>query len=187
MIRYTESFLDYKPLQGLAFAPTQTQRGFRRMSRDDVNQYKGASPSKPISSGSYNSFANFHRDLLAGALMGGVVHTIVAPIERAKLLLQTQESNIAIVGGTGRRRFKGMFDCIVRTVKDEGILSLWRGNGSSVLRYYPSVALNFSLKVFSFSLFFILIVNCPISILEFLLMIKHSPSSNYMTIFFNLS
>ncbi|KAH9326731.1 hypothetical protein KI387_006909 [Taxus chinensis] len=25
-------------------------------------------------------------------------------------------------------------------------LSLWRGNGSSVLRYYPSVALNFSLK-----------------------------------------
>ncbi|MBA0626311.1 hypothetical protein Godav_003998 [Gossypium davidsonii] len=39
-----------------------------------------------------------------------------------------------------------MLDCIFRTVKEEGILSLWRGNGSSVLRYYPSVALNFSLK-----------------------------------------
>lgn len=124
------------------------------MSKDDVNQYKRGSPSTPMSSGSYNWLANFHRDLLAGALMGGVVHTIVAPIERAKLLLQTQESNVAIVGGTGRRRFKGMFDCIVRTVKEEGILSLWRGNGSSVLRYYPSVALNFSLKVFSFSPFF---------------------------------
>ncbi|WZY85228.1 hypothetical protein YC2023_031612 [Brassica napus] len=34
--------------------------------------------------------------LLAGAVMGGVVHAIVAPIERAKLLLQTQESNIGI-------------------------------------------------------------------------------------------
>ncbi|KAL5698686.1 hypothetical protein ACHQM5_029686 [Ranunculus cassubicifolius] len=90
---------------------------------------------------------NFHRDLMAGAILGGVVHTIVAPIERAKLLLQTQESNLAIVGGNGNnRRFKGMLDCIVRTVKEEGVISLWRGNGSSVLRYYPSVALNFSLK-----------------------------------------
>ncbi|KAK9052816.1 hypothetical protein SSX86_029446 [Deinandra increscens subsp. villosa] len=88
---------------------------------------------------------NFPRDLMAGALMGGMVHTIVAPIERTKLLLQTQESNIAIVGGK-HRRFNGMIDCIVHTVKEEGVLSLWRGNGSSVLRYYPSVALNFSLK-----------------------------------------
>lgn len=91
------------------------------------------------------AWTNFPRDLLAGALMGGVAHTIVAPIERAKLLLQTQESNLAITGGT-HRRFKGMADCIFRTVRDEGVLSLWRGNGSSVLRYYPSVALNFSLK-----------------------------------------
>ncbi|CDP08277.1 unnamed protein product [Coffea canephora] len=96
-------------------------------------------------SGQSNWLTNFHRDLLAGAVMGGVVHTIVAPIERAKLLLQTQESNIAILSGP-HRRFKGMFDCIARTIREEGILSLWRGNGSSVLRYYPSVALNFSLK-----------------------------------------
>ncbi|KAM3378965.1 putative ADP,ATP carrier protein [Capsicum galapagoense] len=92
-----------------------------------------------------NRWATFNRDLMAGAVMGGAVHTIVAPIERAKLLLQTQESNIAILSGP-HRRFKGMLDCIVRTVNEEGVLSLWRGNGSSVLRYYPSVALNFSLK-----------------------------------------
>jgi len=96
---------------------------------------------------------SFQRDLMAGAVMGGVVHTIVAPIERAKLLLQTQESNLAIVA-SGRRRFKGMLDCIARTVREEGILSLWRGNGSSVIRYYPSVALNFSLKVVTLPLFF---------------------------------
>ncbi|GMI92595.1 hypothetical protein like AT5G56450 [Hibiscus trionum] len=97
------------------------------------------------SSGTYKWLASFHRDLMAGAVMGGVVHTIVAPIERAKLLLQTQESNLAFVAGR-KRKFKGMFDCIFRTVREEGTLSLWRGNGSSVLRYYPSVALNFSLK-----------------------------------------
>ncbi|MQM19967.1 hypothetical protein Taro_052979 [Colocasia esculenta] len=91
----------------------------------------------------------FQRDLLAGAAMGGVVHTVVAPIERAKLLLQTQEGNAAILGLGGRsrrRRFRGMVDCISRTVREEGVLSLWRGNGTSVIRYYPSVALNFSLK-----------------------------------------
>ncbi|XP_011620884.1 probable ADP,ATP carrier protein At5g56450 [Amborella trichopoda] len=91
------------------------------------------------------AWTNFPRDLMVGAVMGGMVHTIVAPIERAKLLLQTQESNLAITGGK-HRRFKGMFDCIIRTFREEGVLSLWRGNGSSVLRYYPSVALNFSLK-----------------------------------------
>lgn len=108
----------------------------------------GSKPKKSEMVAIHSSYwlTNFPRDLMAGAMMGGMVHTVVAPIERAKLLLQTQESNIAIVGGK-HRRFKGMIDCIARTVKEEGVLSLWRGNGSSVLRYYPSVALNFSLKV----------------------------------------
>lgn len=117
---------------------------------EEGDESSGESESKEKSngfprSGQENWLTNFHRDLMAGAVMGGVVHTIVAPIERAKLLLQTQESNIAIRDGP-HKRFKGMFDCIFRTVREEGILSLWRGNGSSVLRYYPSVALNFSLK-----------------------------------------
>ncbi|XP_031284549.1 probable ADP,ATP carrier protein At5g56450 [Pistacia vera] len=112
------------------------------MGQDDEDPEKRGSKS---SSSPYKWLSNFHRDLFAGAVMGGVVHTIVAPIERTKLLLQTQDSNLAIVG-SGRRKFKGMLDCIVRTAREEGLLSLWRGNGSSVLRYYPSVALNFSLK-----------------------------------------
>ncbi|XP_002967505.2 probable ADP,ATP carrier protein At5g56450 [Selaginella moellendorffii] len=90
-------------------------------------------------------WSNFPKDLIAGGLMGGVAHTIVAPIERAKLLLQTQESNLAIMQGR-HHRYKGMIDCIFRIAKDEGVLSLWRGNGSSVMRYYPSLALNFAFK-----------------------------------------
>ncbi|KAF9681003.1 hypothetical protein SADUNF_Sadunf06G0180500 [Salix dunnii] len=116
------------------------------MSKDDDDPgEKGDRSKPPISPGPYKWLTDFHKDLLAGALLGGVMHTTVAPIERAKVLLQTQESNLAIVG-SGRRKFKGMVDCIGRTVKEEGILSLWRGNGSSVIRHYPSVALNFSLK-----------------------------------------
>lgn len=150
--------------------------GFGRMKRDDANPERvlpktggGVSSSSP-----YNWLASFHRDLMAGAVMGGVVHTIVAPIERAKLLLQTQESNLAIVG-SGRRRFKGMFDCIFRTVREEGILSLWRGNGISVIRYYPSVALNFSLKVYSKIVVFLfkLILTWQRLILYFVFFINH--------------
>ncbi|KAI3812558.1 hypothetical protein L1987_17269 [Smallanthus sonchifolius] len=114
------------------------------VAEDGGEEGRGAEKSEMVMMQSY-WLTNFSRDLMAGAMMGGMVHTVVAPIERTKVLLQTQESNIAIVGGK-HRRFNGMIDCIVRTVKEEGILSLWRGNGSSVLRYYPSVALNFSLK-----------------------------------------
>lgn len=39
-------------------------------------------------------------------------------------------------------------DCIVCTVREEGILSLWRSSGSSVILYYPSVAHNLNCITF---------------------------------------
>lgn len=92
------------------------------------------------------AWTNFPKDLMVGALMGGVAHTVVAPVERAKLLLQTQDSNMVVMDGK-HPRYKGLLDCIVRIAKNEGVLSLWRGNISSVLRYYPSLAINFAFKV----------------------------------------
>ncbi|KAH9608539.1 hypothetical protein KSS87_023079 [Heliosperma pusillum] len=93
---------------------------------EESNNRMSTNPAARIASGSSWKYAtNFKRDLMAGAIMGGVVHTIVAPIERAKLLLQTQHSNFAILTGK-HPKFKGMFDCIFRTVRDEGFLSLWR-------------------------------------------------------------
>lgn len=92
------------------------------------------------------AWTNFPKDLLVGALMGGVAHTVVAPVERAKLLLQTQDSNMVVMGGK-HPRYKGLLDCIVRIARNEGFLSLWRGNTISVLRYYPSLAINFAFKV----------------------------------------
>ncbi|XP_024367991.1 probable ADP,ATP carrier protein At5g56450 [Physcomitrium patens] len=93
------------------------------------------------------AWTNFPKDLMLGALMGGVAHTIVAPVERAKLLLQTQDSNMVVIDGK-HTRYKGLLDCIMRIAKNEGVLSLWRGNVSSVLRYYPSLAINFAFKDF---------------------------------------
>jgi hypothetical protein len=89
---------------------------------------------------------DFPRDLMMGAIMGGLAYTMVAPVERAKLLLQTQDSNMVVMDGK-HPRYKGLMDCIVRIARNEGIVSLWRGNTSSILRHYPSVAINFSFKV----------------------------------------
>ncbi|CAG8717987.1 3393_t:CDS:2, partial [Racocetra fulgida] len=67
-----------------------------------------------------------------------------APIERVKLLLQNQEAMIK--SGRLSRPYKGIGECFVRTVKDEGVISLWRGNTANVIRYFPTQALNFAFK-----------------------------------------
>lgn len=41
----------------------------------------------------------FVKDLAAGGISAGVSKTVVAPIERVKLLLQTQDSNPRIASG----------------------------------------------------------------------------------------
>ena len=49
---------------------------------------------------------------------------------------------------TGRldRKYDGIVECFSRTAKDEGVLSLWRGNTANVLRYFPTQALNFAFR-----------------------------------------
>ncbi len=40
--------------------------------------------------------------------------------------------------------YKGVIDCFSRTYRDEGVVSLWRGNTANVIRYFPTQALNFA-------------------------------------------
>lgn len=79
-----------------------------------------------------------------GGVSGAVSKTATAPIERVKLLIQNQEEMIK--AGRLTERYKGITDCFARTVKDEGVLSLWRGNNTNVIRYFPTQALNFAFK-----------------------------------------
>ena len=46
-----------------------------------------------------NASLKFFADLAAGGVAGGISKTAVAPIERVKLLLQTQDSNPRIKSG----------------------------------------------------------------------------------------
>ncbi|WVZ23317.1 hypothetical protein V8G54_001861 [Vigna mungo] len=70
--------------------------------------------------------------------------TAAAPIERVKLLIQNQDEMIK--SGRLSEPYKGIGDCFARTIKDEGVISLWRGNTANVIRYFPTQALNFAFK-----------------------------------------
>ncbi|KAL5841618.1 hypothetical protein ACOSQ3_012221 [Xanthoceras sorbifolium] len=59
--------------------------------------------------------------------------TAVAPVKRVMLLLQSQ--NEIIKSGRLSNAYKGIGDCFVRTVRNEGFTSLWRGNTASVLHF----------------------------------------------------
>jgi solute carrier family 25 (adenine nucleotide translocator) protein 4/5/6/31 len=90
-----------------------------------------------------NWFVSFMKDLALGGVSGGISKTIVAPIERVKLLLQVQDANSQIAAD---KRYKGIVDCFVRVSKEQGVVSLWRGNLANVIRYFPTQALNFAFK-----------------------------------------
>jgi len=85
------------------------------------------------------------KDWLAGGTAAGISKTIVAPIERVKLLLQTQDSNPRIKSGE-IPRYTGITNCFSRVVAEQGFWTLWRGNLANVIRYFPTQAFNFMFK-----------------------------------------
>merc|ERR1712100_724154 len=86
---------------------------------------------------------SFMMNFLAGGVSAAVSKTIVAPIERVKLLLQVQYANPNI---PKEQQYSGIGDCFSRVVAEQGVLALWRGNLANVIRYFPTQALNFACK-----------------------------------------
>eukprot|EP00281_Chroomonas_sp_CCMP1168_P019352 CAMPEP_0206229568 /NCGR_PEP_ID=MMETSP0047_2-20121206/9773_1 /ASSEMBLY_ACC=CAM_ASM_000192 /TAXON_ID=195065 /ORGANISM="Chroomonas mesostigmatica_cf, Strain CCMP1168" /LENGTH=304 /DNA_ID=CAMNT_0053652889 /DNA_START=46 /DNA_END=960 /DNA_ORIENTATION=+ len=92
------------------------------------------------------------KDWLAGGTSAGISKTIVAPIERVKLLIQTQDANPRIASGEVPR-YTGIVSCFTRVAKEQGTSALWRGNLANVIRYFPTQAFNFAFKDFFKSIF----------------------------------
>lgn len=86
----------------------------------------------------------FFEEFMVSGVAAGLAKTAAAPIERVKLLVQNQGEMIK--QGTLDKPYTGVMNCMVRTVNSEGIYSLWRGNLSNVVRYFPTQALNFAFK-----------------------------------------
>jgi len=75
-------------------------------------------------------------DLLIGGSIGAISKTIMAPVERVKLLMQTQDSNPDVISGKVQR-YKSILDCFSRVKSEQGFWAFWRGNLVNCLRYAP--------------------------------------------------
>jgi len=91
-----------------------------------------------------NATYNFLLDFGMGGISAAVSKTAAAPIERVKLLIQNQDEMLK--SGRLATPYKGIGECFSRVIKEEGFVSLWRGNTANVLRYFPTQALNFAFK-----------------------------------------
>merc|ERR1711898_1019 len=89
--------------------------------------------------------SNFLIDFLAGGISGAIAKTCTAPIERVKLIIQTQDANPRIMSGE-IPRYTGILNCFTRVGSEQGILAFWRGNFVNILRYFPTQAFNFAFK-----------------------------------------
>ncbi|KPP58241.1 calcium-binding mitochondrial carrier protein SCaMC-3-like [Scleropages formosus] len=74
------------------------------------------------------------RQLMAGAMAGAVSRTGTAPLDRLKVFLQ--------VHGSSTRRIS-LWSGLRGMVHEGGVRSLWRGNGTNVLKIAPESAIKF--------------------------------------------
>ena len=81
------------------------------------------------------------QSLLSGGVAGIVSRSLVAPLERVKLLLQVQ--SLSAQGATPRHAPRSLGHSLSAIVSQEGVLGLWRGNSANCMRVFPSSALQF--------------------------------------------
>merc|ERR1711981_219415 len=82
---------------------------------------------------------------MGGGVSGAVAKTLTAPIERIKLVIQTQDANPKIRSGEVPR-YTGMVDCGSRIMREQGAERFWDGNFTNCIRYFPTQAFNLAFK-----------------------------------------
>ncbi|XP_068336482.1 mitochondrial carrier protein CoAc2 [Pyrus communis] len=84
--------------------------------------------------GMIESMPVFAKELIAGGVAGGVAKTVVAPLERIKILFQTRRAEYQSIG---------LFGSVKKIARTEGPMGFYRGNGASVARIVPYAALHY--------------------------------------------
>lgn len=75
-------------------------------------------------------------ELLSGSIAGAVAKTLIAPLDRTKIIFQTSSVK--------EFSWRAMGAEMNRIIKEEGVLSLWRGHSATLSRVIPYAALQFA-------------------------------------------
>ena len=75
------------------------------------------------------------KTFVSGGLAGSVAKTLVAPIDRVKILKQVHSKHYDGYG---------VFESFYRIYEKEGFLALYKGNGAQMVRIFPYAALQFT-------------------------------------------
>lgn len=78
----------------------------------------------------------FAADFVMGGVAAVVAKSAAAPIERVKLLMQSQGE--LIKSGHLSQPYHGIGNCFARVLREEGVLAFWRGNYANAIRYFPT-------------------------------------------------
>ena len=75
-------------------------------------------------------------ELVAGGLSGAVGKTLIAPLDRTKIIFQTSESKPF--------SWYAVREELNRIVREEGVLRLWKGHSATLVRVMPYAAIQFA-------------------------------------------
>jgi len=118
------------------------------MSEKKGDKKGAAAPAEPQKKG---AVAQLLSDLVIGGSIGAVSKTVMAPVERVKILMQTMESHPDVLSGKVKP-YTGIVDCFKRVHSEQGMAAFWRGNLVNCMRYAPqqgsALAFNDSLNNF---------------------------------------
>ncbi|GMM44326.1 coenzyme A transporter [Pichia kluyveri] len=92
-----------------------------------------------VSSPSTHSLHYVLRSGLAGGMAGISAKTLVAPLDRVKILFQTNNPHYSKYVGS----FKGLFNAISHIYSINGIRGLYQGHSATLLRIFPYAAIKF--------------------------------------------
>jgi len=79
------------------------------------------------------------RSGIAGGVAGCVAKTVVAPLDRVKILFQASNPEYQKYAGT----WSGAFHAGTQIYKESGVLGLFQGHSATLLRIFPYAAVKF--------------------------------------------
>jgi solute carrier family 25 phosphate transporter 23/24/25/41 len=77
--------------------------------------------------------------LVAGGTAGACARTATGPLDRVKILMQTQH----LTSGGAPDKYRGLWQGLVRVAREDGVKSYWRGNFANCIRVFPYSATQF--------------------------------------------